>query len=139
MFICPWVLVAAWSWPYLEHSAFSKWVVINTVFAFFIFFVTAGISHLILRFLKLSKGWHYVLIMFCVCLVLYFTFSVYSSIGYSELYHSQTQVVTDGKITAAGYILKLKNSLLGSLLSAGVFYLFWLIAVWRPSSHEQKT
>ncbi|WP_160153112.1 hypothetical protein [Microbulbifer sp. ALW1] len=134
MIFCPWILVAVWSLPYLSHSAFSKWVVINTFFAFTVFFFTAAVSHVILKTFCLTKGWHYPVVMFFVCLILYFGFSTFSASGYDELYHSQTQIVEDGNVTKAGYVLNFWNSVSGSLLSAGVFFVFWLIAVWKPRS-----
>ncbi|MDQ2078528.1 hypothetical protein [Marinimicrobium sp. ABcell2] len=134
MLICPWILAAAWSVPYLEHSAFVKWLIINTVLAFIVFFFTAAISHVILRVLFAAKWWQYPAVMFAVCLLLYFGLSTLSASGYTELYHSQTQVVEGGSITSAGYALNFKNAVLGALLSAAVFFLFWVISVWTPRS-----
>lgn len=125
--------MVAWSIPYIEHSAFSKWVVINTFAAFLVFFFTAAISHFLLRALSLVKWWHYSVVMFAVCLILYYGFSTLGASGYTELYHSQAQVVENGSITRAGHILNLKNAVSGSLLSAATFFIFWLIAAWKPN------
>lgn len=138
MVVCPWILVVAWSLPYLHHSAFSKWIVINTFAAFFVFFLTAAISHFVLRAFSLVKWWHYLVVMFCVCLLLHYGFSTVSASGYTELYHSQTQVVENGKITKAGHILNVRNAVSGSLLSAAVFFMFWVIAIWKSSGSSKN-
>jgi small-conductance mechanosensitive channel len=138
MIVCPWILVVAWSIPYINHSAFSKWIVINTFLAFFIFFLTAGISHFVLRALSLVKWWHYSLIMFCVCLLLYYGILTSDASRYTELYHSQTLVVESGRITRAGHILNFGNAVAGSLLSAAAFLMFWMIAVWKPNGSSKN-
>src|SRR5690606_13647493 len=138
MIICPWILVVAWSIPYIEHSAFPKWVVINTFTAFLVFFITAAISHFLLRAFSLVKWWHYSAVMFSVCLILYYGFSTLGASGYTELYHSQTQVVENGSITLVGHILNFKNAVSGSVLSAATFFIFWLIAVWKPNGRVKN-
>lgn len=130
--------MVAWSIPYIEHSAFPKWVVINTFAAFLVFFITAAISHFLLRAFSLVKWWHYSAVMFSVCLILYYGFSTLGASGYTELYHSQTQVVENGSITLVGHILNFKNAVSGSVLSAATFFIFWLIAVWKPNGRVKN-
>lgn len=139
MVVSPWILVVVWSVPYLNHSAFSKWVVINTFVAFTVFLVTASISLLIIKVFSLFRWWHYSGVMFCVCLLLYYGFSTFGVVGYSELYHSQTKVVEGGHITTAGHILNFRTAVSGALLSAAVFLVYWFIAVWQPGGNARNS
>jgi hypothetical protein len=131
MFFSPLLLAVIWSIPYLEHSAFTKWLVINTIFAYLTFTVAAGISHLIIKALRLASAWQYCLVMFCVALVVSLGFSFYGLQGYNELYHSQTQVIKDGSITSAGLILEITNATQTAALFAAAFLLFWFISIRR--------
>lgn len=138
MIICPWVLVASWSIPYMNGSAFSTWVVFNAIAAFLVFFFTAGISHAVLKAFSLVKWWHYSVVMFCVCLVIFYGFTTLAVSGYTALYHSQIQIVENGSITRAGHLLNLRSAFSGSLLSAATFFIFWLIAIWKPGVIRKK-
>jgi hypothetical protein len=131
MIFSPLVLAVIWTIPYREHSAFEKWVVINTVFAYVTFTVTAGISHFVLKALRLAAAWQYCLVMFCVALVANLGLGFYSLQGYSELYHSQTRVVQNGSITGAGFVLEITNAFQSAVLLSAVFLLFWFISVGR--------
>ena len=129
MAVAPLVLAVIWTIPYWGHSAFDKWVVINTVLAYATFTVLAAISHVVLRVLRLRAAWQYCLVMFAVAFVVYAVFAFISVNGYRELYYSQTQVVKDGSLTNAGALLQITDSLQGAAILSAVFFVFWLVAV----------
>jgi hypothetical protein len=130
----PWLYVIVWTLPMLDHSAFHKWVVINTFFAYLVFLVLAGVAHLMLRRLNRSSLWSYCVVMFIVAAFLDFVLSIWSLTGFSSNYYSQTQVVENGAITVAGYLLQIREALVHGLLSSGVMAIFWLAAIWNPNS-----
>ena len=136
MLFSPLVLAVVWTIPYLEHSAFEKWAVLNTVFAYVTFTVAAAISHFVLKVLRLSAAWQYCLVMFFVALLANLALGFYGLQGYSELYHSKTQVVQNGSITGAGYILEITNAVQGAALLSAVFLLFWFISIGRRTSGD---
>ena len=129
--VAPIIFVIAWSIPYLEHSAFHKWVVINTVFAYVAFLILASISHALLKILRWSTLLQYCLVMFFVGVIVTLAFSLWSLQGYSEFFYAQTQVVENNSITTAGYILKAKEALLSGLLSMACMAAFWFIAIFK--------
>jgi hypothetical protein len=136
MLIAPLTLAAAWSYPYLNHSAFAKWLVINTIMAYLAFTLLAAISHVILRFLRLAAAWQYCLVMFVVAFIVYISIAFVALSGYSDLYYSQTQVVKDGSVTPAGALLQVTESIQGAALLAAVFLVFWFIAVGKPDKRS---
>ena len=129
--IAPAIFIIAWTVPYLDHSAFHKWIAINTVFAYITFLILASISHLVLKTLQWSTLVQYCLVMFIVGIVLYFAFGLWSLQSYSELYYSQTQVVENGSITTSGYLLKIKESIISGILSMVCMAVFWFIAIFK--------
>ena len=129
MLIAPLVLAVIWTIPYRDHSAFDKWVVINTVFAYVTFTALAAVSHVVLWVLRLRAAWQYCLVMFGVAFVVYAVFAFISVNGYQELYYSQTQVVKDGSLTSAGVLLQITDSLQGAAILSAAFFVFWFVAV----------
>jgi cellobiose-specific phosphotransferase system component IIC len=67
--------------------------------------------------------------MFLISFLLNVIFSIYSVAGYDRLFYSQTLVVEFGQITNAGYLLKLRESIISSLIISVAMVLFWFIAV----------
>jgi len=132
--IAPWLYIVVWTLPALEHSAFHRWVAINTFFAYLVFLVFAGISHLALKKLNSAKLWSYCSVMFVVAVALDLVLSLWSLSGYTSNYYSQTQVVEHGSITTAGYLLQVKEALINGIVSAGVMAIFWFISIFKPSS-----
>jgi hypothetical protein len=136
MLISPLVLAVVWCIPYFDHSAFIKWVLINTVFAYVTFSVTAGISHFIVKSLRFAFAWQYCLVMFGVALVANLGFGFYGLQGYDDLYHSQTQVIKNGSITGAGFMLEITNSVRAAALFSAAFLLFWFISIGRRTGGD---
>lgn len=136
--IAPWVYVIVWTLPVLEHSAFHKWVVINTLMAYFVFMVLAGMSHLALARLKATKIWSYCFVMFGVAVAVDLLLSLWSLSGYASFYYAQTQVVENNEITKAGYLLQLQEALIHGVVSAFAMGLFWLVAVFNPRGGVQN-
>lgn len=136
--IAPWIYVAVWTLPLLDHSAFHKWVVANTLMAYFLFFALAGLSHLVLTGLKAKKIWTYSLVMFGVAVSIDLLLSLWSLSGYTSFYYAQTQVVENHEITKAGYVLQAQEALTHGAVSAIVMALFWLVAVFDPSGRVQN-
>jgi len=137
--LAPWLYVIVWTMPLLNHSAFHKWVVINVVFAYLAFLVLASIAHVVLSRLNSTSIWSYCLVMFLVAASLDFALSVWSLSGYYSNYYSQTQVVENGAITAAGYFLQIKEALIHGVISSGAMAIFWLAAIWQPNRRMAKT
>jgi hypothetical protein len=135
--IAPWAYVVVWTLPVLEHSAFHEWVVINTLMAYFVFIVLAGLSHLALVRLKATKIWSYCLVMFGVAVSVDFLLSLWTLSGYTSLYYAQTQVVENHEITKAGYLLQIQEALIHGAVSAFAMTLFWLVAVFNPRGSVQ--
>lgn len=129
--IAPWLYIVVWTLPVLEHSAFHKWVVINTFFAYIVFLVLAGMSHLLLAKFRATKIWSYCAIMFVVAFSMDVLLSLWSLSGFTSNYYAQTQVVEDGSITAAGYILQIQEALINGVVSAGVMAIFWFAAIYN--------
>ena len=134
IFFAPWLYIAIWTLPLLEHSAFHKWVVINTFLSYVAFLSLAGLSHLVLAKIKTEKLWAYCLVMFSIALAVDLVLSILVLGGYESNYYSQTQVVENGAITFAGYILQLKEALSHGLISAGVMAIFWVLAIFKSSA-----
>jgi len=130
--LAPLLYVVVWTLPVLEHSAFHKWVVINTFFAYLVFLILAGLCHLVLKKLNATKIWSYCAVMFVVALALDLVLSIWSLSGYTSYYYSQTQVVENGSITSAGYMLQVKEALTNGVVSSGVMAIFWLVAIFNP-------
>lgn len=130
--IAPWVYIVVWSLPVLEHSAFHKWLVINTFMAYSAFMVLAGISHIVLARLKARKMWTYCVIMFGVAALIDLLLSLWSLSGYASFYYAQTQVVEHHEITNAGYFLQIQEALVHGAVSALAMALFWFFAVFSP-------
>ena len=137
--IAPWLYILVWTLPVLEHSAFHRWIVINTFFAYLVFLVLAGISHLVLVKLKTTKIWSYCIVMFGVAVTLDLVLSLWSLSGYTSFFYSQTQVVDNGSITLAGYLLQFKEAFINGVISAGVMAIFWFIALYNSNSKVQNT
>ncbi len=57
---------------------------------------------------------------------------------YESLFHSQTQVVENGEITKAGYILEFKNSVYGSALASLSMAIFWLLSVFKKKTSKNN-
>ena len=129
--VAPTIFIFCWSIPYLEHSAFHKWIVLNTVFAYAVFLILASVSHMILKTLKWSTLFQYCLVMFFVGVIISFSYGLWSLQDYSSLYYSQTQVVENNVITTAGYILKAKEALLSGMLSMICMAVFWFITIFK--------
>jgi hypothetical protein len=108
------------------------WAMINLAFSYAMFLVAATVSHYALRRLRLSSGWHYFIVMFCVAFVVYFGLSLLSLRGYSELQDSRTQIIVNNAITRSGLFLELTNAGKAAGLLALLFFLFWWIAVRPP-------
>lgn len=132
--IAPWLYIIVWTMPVLEHSAFHKWVVINTFFAYTVFLIFAGISHIALKKLNATKLWSYCVVMFVVAVTLDLVMSIWSLSGYESNYYSQTQVVENGSITAAGYLLQIKEALINGAISSGAMAIFWFISIFSPKA-----
>lgn len=132
--VAPWLYIVVWTLPVLDHSAFHKWVVINTFFAYVVFLVFAGLSHLALRKLGATKLWSYCAVMFVVALVLDLVLSLWSLSGYESNYYSQTQVVEYGSITGAGYLLQVKEALTNGVVSCGAMAIFWFVSIFKPAT-----
>ena len=132
--IAPIVFIAAWSVPLVEHSAFYRWLGLNTIMAYFTFLLMAGLSHLVLSKLEWQKLWQYCSVMFLVALVMYLLFRLGSLSIYESMYHSQTQIVENGEITKEGYLLELKSSLYGSALASISMAVFWFVSFYKRSS-----
>lgn len=64
----------------------------------------------------------------------FYVLSVWALSGYSSYYHSQAQFVENGAITAAGYVLQIKEALINGAVSSGVMAIFWFIAIFKPNS-----
>jgi len=132
--VAPLALAVVWTMPYVEHSAFAKWAVINTVLAYGTFSVTAAVSHVVLKVLRLERAWHYCSVMFCVAFLGYVAFAFYGLRGYSELYYAQTKVIENGSLTMSGFVLQLTQAAQGAALLSAAFLLFWFIAVHERSA-----
>jgi hypothetical protein len=135
--VAPLVYVAFWSAPVIDHSAFSSWVILNSLMAYFVFLVVAGLTHLGLKRLHANSIWAYCLLMFAVAAVLEFLLSIGALSGYTSLYYNQTTVVQNHKITQAGYLLQVRESLAHGAISALAMAVFWLLAVFRPRGESQ--
>lgn len=127
-FLAPVVYVVVWSYPFIEHSAFHKWVIINTFFAYVCFLLFAAVSHVALKVLGWTRIWQYSGVMLIVASIIGFSYSILSLAGYESLFHSQTQVVQDGVITASGYVLYAKNSFINGVISAAAMAVFWMVS-----------
>lgn len=132
--IAPVVFVVIWTYPYIEHPAFHKWIVINTFFAYVWFLVFAGVAHLVLKTLGWTKLWQYSAVMLIVASVIGFAYSIYSLQGYESLFHSQTQVVEEGVVTGLGYLLYIKDSFVNGIIAAGAMAVFWLVSFYPADS-----
>ncbi|MGY0627562.1 MAG: hypothetical protein ACW7DS_17775 [Paraglaciecola chathamensis] len=132
--IAPWLYIIVWTMPVLDHSAFHKWVVINTFFAYIVFLIFAGISHFALKKLNATKLWSYCVVMFFVAVSLDLVLSIWSLSGYESNYYSQTQVVESGSITKAGYLLQVKEALINGAISSGTMAIFWFISIFSPKA-----
>ncbi|MDN3650362.1 hypothetical protein QWZ13_15755 [Reinekea marina] len=132
--IAPWLYIVVWTVPALEHSELQKWVVINTFFAYVVFLAFAGISHLVLKKLNATNMWSYCAVMFVVAVTLDIALSLWLLSGYTSSYYSQTLVVEYGSITAAGYMLLLKDALINGIISSGVMAIFWFVSIFKQSS-----
>lgn len=136
--IAPLVFVVAWSLPLIEHSAFYRWVGINVIFAYLTFLVMAGLSHMVLSKLKWHKLWQYCSVMFVITLFIYLLVKFGALSTYESLYYTQTQVIENGEITKAGYLLELKSSLYGSALASVSMCLFWFVSVFKREPLESN-
>ena len=130
MIIVSALLAVLWTIPYLDHPALAKWLLINTVLAYAVFFVLAGISHVIIRLTKSSKLWVYASVMFAVSFILSFALHIFADFGYQELYYFKTHVVVAGHITAAGVGLHAAESFFSSFVMLGAMTLFWFLTVY---------
>lgn len=130
--LAPCLYIVVWTLPVLEHSALHKWIIINTFFAYLVFLILAGLSHVVLKKLNATKIWSYCAVMFCVAATLDLVLSFWSLSGYTSNYYAQTQVVENGLITAAGYMLQVKEALINGVVSSGVMAIFWFVAVYSP-------
>jgi hypothetical protein len=130
--LAPWLYVLVWTLPLLGHTAFHKWVVVNIFLAYLVFLVLAGIAHIVLGRLNKTSIYSYCAVMFSVAALLDFTLSVLLLSGFTSNYYSQTQVVENGMITASGYLLQIRESLIHGVISSGVMAIFWLVALWKP-------
>ena len=135
--IAPWVYLTNWVWPVMDHIVFSQWLIILMAAAYFVFLVLAGISHLILVYLKVTEIWGYCLVMFFVAFSLDLLISAWSLSNYESYYYSQTQVVENGVMTSAGFLLQSREALANGALSAGAMAVFWLIAIYKPCNRIQ--
>jgi hypothetical protein len=122
--------------PLRANANLLPWGMINLAFSYAMFLVAATISHFVLRGLRLTSGWPYFAVMFCVVFVIYFGWSLLSLRGYAELYDSRTQIVVNGAITRSGLILELTNACKAAGLLALLFFLFWWIAI-RPLGYRK--
>ena len=124
--------------PFRASPSLFPWAMINLAFSYAMFLVAATISHLVLRRLRLSSGWHYFTVMFCVAFVMHFGLSLLSLRGYAELYDSRTQIVLNNEITRPGLVLELTKACKAAGLLALLFFLFWWIAIRprRPTKHD---
>jgi hypothetical protein len=113
------------------------WAMISLAFSYVMFLVAATISHFVLRGLRLSGGWHYFAVMFCIAFVIYFGWSLLSLRGYAELYDSRTQIVLNSAITSSGLVLELTNACKAAGLLALLFFLFWWIAIRPPRRRHE--
>jgi hypothetical protein len=129
VFLSPLIIALIWTIPYWGHSSLSFWALFNLVFAYVFFLFFAGICHLILRVYGWQKCWQYTSVMFVVSFVLNIMWSLYSIAGYDNLFYSQTLVVEFGQITNAGYLLKIEESFISSVIISLAMALFWYIAV----------
>ena len=134
--LAPVVYIVVWSYAYIEHSAFHKWIVINTFFAYLWFLVLAAVSHIALKLLGWTRLWQYSTVMLIVASIIGFAFSIYSLAGYDSLFHSQTQVVQNGVITESGYLLYAKDLLINGVISAGAMAVFWLVSFYGTRKTE---
>ena len=135
--VAPWIYIVAWTIPVLGHSAFHKWVVINTALAYVIFMLLAGISHFALVRLGATKIWSYCIVMFTVALSIDFILSLWSLSWYTSLYYAQTQVVENHSITSAGYMLQIKEALIHGVISASAMAVFWFVAIFKSQGKVQ--
>jgi len=134
VFLSPLIIALIWTIPYWGHSALNFWALFNLVFAYVFFLFFAAICHLILRAYGWKKCWQYTSVMFVVSFVLNLMWSLYSTAGYDNLFYSQTLVVEFGQITNAGYLLKLQESLISSIIISLAMALFWYIAVHKTNN-----
>lgn len=130
--LAPWLYVLVWTLPLIEHTAFHKWVTVNIILAYLVFFVLASIAHVALTLLNKTSIYSYCAVMFWVAALLDFTLSVLLLSGFDSNYYSHTQVVENGMITASGYLLQIKESLLHGVISSSAMAVFWLVALWKP-------
>jgi len=134
VFIAPMIFVVFWSYPFLEHSAFQKWVIINTVSGYVAFLILGFVSHVALKFLHWTKLWQYCATMAVVAFIAFGGYSISSLDGYQSLYHSQTQVVENGIITKAGYVLYARDAGINALIAVCSMAIFWFVAGMRSPS-----
>lgn len=132
MLLAPTFFILVWTLPVLEHSAFKKWLLINTVLAYVAFFFLAAVSHVVLIKNGWKKLWQYCVVMSVVSFISNLALSIWSLRGYTSYYYAQTQVVEHGSITFSGYILQIQEALVHGAIAAIVMALFWLIAVFQP-------
>ena len=132
--IAPWLFVLVWTLPMLDHSAFHQWAIINIFLAYLAFLVSAGMTHLVLRSFNRSSILSYCFVIFTVAVFLHLIISLWSLSGYSSNYYAQTQVVENGSITVAGYLLQIREAVIHGLVSAAAMAIFWLAAIWTPNS-----
>jgi hypothetical protein len=123
--------------PFRANANPLPWAMINLAFYYVMFLMAATLSHFVLRRLRLSSGWHYFAVMFCIAFVVYLGWSLLSLRGYAELYDSQTQIVVNGAITRSGLVLELANACKTAGLLALLFFLFWWIAIRPPRRRDE--
>jgi hypothetical protein len=137
--LAPWLYVLVWMLPLLGQSAFHKWVVINASFAYLVFLVLSGVAHIVLTQLSKTSIYSYCTVMFMVAALLDFTLSV-SMLSYFESnFYAHTQVVENGSITAAGYLLQIRESVIHGGISSAAMAIFWLVAIWKPKNKPVQT
>jgi hypothetical protein len=147
--IAPWFMILwdtisnALTNPYWEQSNPLFWFFYSVVSSYLSFLLYAGISHVILRYVKAVKSWQYVVVMFSVSFVIYGAVTLSSFMSYEAYQQGLVEIVKNNTITPAGYIYIAQFSLLRAAIYGVCFLVFWVITVKNTNQirmrDDQKT
>ena len=131
--LSPLALAVLATLPAIGSMAAFQWALISAAICFPLFWICAGISHVILRLKNLTRLSAYIGVMFGVATMVMLTARVailhwIFGNGGSE-FHFGTQVVDNGTFTLQGVLLLTAESMFGAIWLSAAFGLFWFIGV----------
>lgn len=106
------------------------------IVAYMLMLVVGVPIFLALRSINCLKLWQFVTSGFlCIFTVALVTVLV-SGARFEELVIGQTEVIVSGKLTAEGFVLRLRQAVQNGFFGAVSATVFWVIAVWRDNSNR---